>query len=143
MAKLKVSADVPLTPEQAWSHASDLAELGTWLTMHEAWRGPVPEHLAAGTTLVGVVTVKGMRNRVTWTVTEATPPRTLALKGAGKGGTKVGLRFTVAPKGDGSSVSIDVELGGAPLFGPIGSGVARAVKGDFERSLDSFVAKYS
>lgn len=143
MAKLKVSADVPLTPDQAWSHASDLAELGTWLTMHEAWRGAVPAELTVGTTLVGVVQVKGMRNRVTWTVTEADPPRTLALKGAGKGGTKVGLRITVAPKGSGSAVGIDVELGGAPLFGPIGSGVARAVKGDFERSLDTFAAKYS
>lgn len=143
MAKLKVSATVPLPPEQAWAHASDLADLGSWLSMHEAWRGPVPEQLTAGTELVGVVQVKGMRNRVTWTVTEAAPPRTLALKGSGKGGTKVGLRFTVAPSGSGSTVAIDVELGGAPLFGPIGSGVARAVKGDFERSLDAFVAKYA
>ncbi|MGB2719985.1 MAG: toxin, partial [Rhodococcus sp. (in: high G+C Gram-positive bacteria)] len=33
-------------------------------------------------------------------------------------------------------------LGGAPLFGPIGSGVARALKGDIENSLKTFVKIY-
>ena len=38
---------------------------------------------------------------------------------------------------------IDVNLGGAPLFGPIGSGVARALKGDIENSLKTFVKIYA
>ncbi|MGN2639774.1 type II toxin-antitoxin system Rv0910 family toxin [Nocardia takedensis] len=143
MAKLKVSVDVPLPPEQAWTHTSNLAELDRWLTMHEAWRGEVPAELTVGTTLVGVATVKGLRNRVTWTVRKAEPPHRLALSGAGKGGTKLGLDLWVAPKGDGSEVTVDIELGGAPLFGPIGSGVARAIRGDIERSLDKFVALYA
>lgn len=143
MAKLKVSVDVPITPDLAWTHASNLAELEHWLTMHEAWRGTVPEDLTVGTTLVGVATVKGLRNRVTWTVREAQPPHRLVLGGAGKGGTRIGLAMLVAPRGDGSRVTLDIELGGAPLFGPIGSGVARAIKGDIERSLDRFVARYA
>lgn len=142
MAKLKVSVLVPISPEQAWSHTSDLGALDKWLTMHEAWRGEVPEELTVGTTLVGIATVKGLRNRVTWTVRAAEPPRRLALSGAGKGGTKLGLEMRVAPKGAGSEVTVDVELGGAPLFGPIGAGVARAVKGDIQRSLERFVALY-
>ncbi|MET7768504.1 SRPBCC family protein [Nocardia sp. NPDC005366] len=144
MAKLKVSVDVPISPEQAWSHTSNLADLDKWLTMHEAWRGEVPSgELTVGTKLVGVATVKGLRNRVTWTVKAAEPPRRLALSGAGKGGTKLGLELRVAPKGSGSEVTVDIELGGAPLFGPIGAGVARAVRGDIQRSLEHFVVLYT
>jgi uncharacterized protein YndB with AHSA1/START domain len=142
MAKLEVSVDVPISPEQAWAHTSNLHELDTWLTMHEAWRSAVPAELTVGTELVGVATAKGLRNRVTWTVTAAEPPRRLALRGAGKGGTKFGLELLVAPNGSGSKVTVDIELGGAPLFGPIGSGVARALKGDIERSLKRFVELY-
>ncbi|MGO4649382.1 SRPBCC family protein [Nocardia sp. 2YAB30] len=143
MAKLRVSVDVPISPEDAWSHTSNLAELDKWLTMHEAWRGPVPAELTVGTQLVGIASVKGLRNRVSWTVQAAEPPNRLQLTGAGKGGTKLGLQLLVAPKGSGSQVTVDIELGGKPLFGPIGSGVARAVKGDIERSLDRFVALYA
>ncbi|RJO73641.1 SRPBCC family protein [Nocardia panacis] len=143
MAKLKVSVDVPIPPDDAWAHTANLAALGDWLTMHEAWRGAVPDELVAGTQLVGIASVKGLRNRVTWTVQAAEPPRRLVLRGAGKGGTKLGLELLVAPKGSGSEVTVDLELGGAPLFGPIGAGVARAVKGDIHRSLEKFVARYA
>jgi uncharacterized protein YndB with AHSA1/START domain len=143
MAKLKVSVDVPIPPQEAWSHTSDLVELDKWLLMHEAWRSEVPAELTVGTQLVGVASVKGLRNRVTWTVKAAEPPRRLALSGAGKGGTKFKLELLVAAKDAGSEVTVDIDLGGAPLFGPIGSGVARALKGDIERSLERFVALYS
>ncbi|MEV2221202.1 MULTISPECIES: type II toxin-antitoxin system Rv0910 family toxin [Nocardia] len=143
MAKLKVSVDVPIPPQEAWSHTSNLTELDKWLLMHEAWRNEVPAELTVGTQLVGVASVKGLRNRVTWTVKAAEPPRRLALSGTGKGGTKFKLELLVAAKGAGSEVTVDIDLGGAPLFGPIGSGVARALKGDIERSLERFVALYS
>ena len=142
MAKLKVSVDVPTSPDQAWSHASNLRELDQWLIMHEAWRGRVPDDLTAGTELVGIASVKGLRNRVRWTVRTAEPPRRLVLSGAGIGGTKLGLELLVAPKGPGSAVTVDIDLGGRPLFGPIGAAVARALKGDIERSLDKFVELY-
>ncbi|MDP9635545.1 hypothetical protein J2W18_000446 [Rhodococcus cercidiphylli] len=143
MAKLKVSLDVPLTPEQTWAHASDLSGYEQWLSIHEAWRGELPEQLAVGTTLDSIASVKGMRNRVSWKIESYDPPRKLELKGNGKGGVKIGLDLSVKSKGDGSEITIDVNLGGAPLFGPIGSGVARALKGDIENSLKTFVKIYS
>lgn len=143
MAKLKVSLDVPLTPEQTWTHASDLAEYDKWLVIHEAWRGDLPDELAVGTTLDSVASVKGMRNRVRWEIKSYDPPRKLELKGNGKGGVKIGLVLAVRAEGDGSQITVDVDLGGAPLFGPIGSGVARALKGDMENSLKTFVSLYS
>ncbi|MFF0637661.1 SRPBCC family protein [Nocardia sp. NPDC004151] len=142
MAKLKVSVDVPIPPDQAWSHASDLPELDKWLTLHEGWRGPIPDDLTPGTRLIGVATVKGFRNRVTWTVKTAEPPNRLILNGSGIGGTKFGIELRVASSSTGSQVTAHFELGGAPLFGPIGSAVARALRGDVERSLERFVQLY-
>ena len=142
MAKLNLSVDVPLTPEAAWEHASNLNELGDWLSLHEGWRSDIPAELTVGTKVVGVAVVKGLRNRVTWTVRKSEPPNEIALTGDGKGGTKLGLQMKVAPKGSGSTLAIEVELGGRPMFGPIGSGVARSVKGDVEKSLAKFVELY-
>ncbi|MFF0543815.1 type II toxin-antitoxin system Rv0910 family toxin [Nocardia thailandica] len=143
MAKLKLSVDVPLPPEKTWEHASNLSELGTWLTIHDGWRSELPTELTPGTVVVGVAKVKGMRNRVTWTIKRSNPPAEMLLSGAGIGGTKIGLGLQVKPKGPGSEVVLDVDLGGAPLFGPIGSAVAKAIRGDVERSLDQFVARYA
>ena len=79
MAKLNLSVDVPLTPEAAWEHASNLNELGDWLSLHEGWRSDIPAELTVGTKVVGVAVVKGLRNRVTWTVRKSEPPNEIAL----------------------------------------------------------------
>jgi uncharacterized protein YndB with AHSA1/START domain len=143
VAKLELSRELSLPPEEAWEHASNLSTLGDWLQMHEGWRGEVPSELTVGTTLVGVAGAKGMRNRVTWTVRELNPPRLLGITGDGVGGTKYALRMTVTPTESGCSFTVKIELGGRPLFGPIGAAAARAVKGDIERSIMRFETLYS
>jgi hypothetical protein len=89
-----------------------------------------------------VAQAKGMRNRVTWTVTKWDPPHEVAMSGSGKGGTKYGVTLTVRPSKGGSTLGLRLELGGRPLFGPVGSAAARAVKGDVQKSLKLFVEKY-
>ena len=143
MARLELSRELSLTPEDAWAHASNLSELGDWLEMHQGWRGELPEQLAVGETLVGVAGAKGLRNRVTWTVRDLDPPRLLEMTGDGVGGTKYALSMTVSPTPSGSKFTIKIDLGGRPLFGPIGAAAARAVKGDIERSIQRFEALYS
>lgn len=143
MAKLTVKADVPLSPEQTWTNASNLSEFDKWFVVHDGWRGEIPRELSVGTVLQSVVTVKGLRNRVTWTIKEYEPPRKLVLKGDGKGGVKLALTLEVVAKGSGSEVVFTIELGGAPLFGPIGSGVARSLKGDIEKSVKTFSEIYA
>ena len=143
MAKLELSRELSLPPEDAWAHASNLAELGDWLVMHQGWRGEVPTELTPGATIVGVAGAKGLRNRVTWTVREVEPPRLVELTGDGVGGTKYALRMTVAPTSTGCAFTFKLELGGRPLFGPIGAAAARAVKGDIERSIERFEKLYS
>jgi hypothetical protein len=142
MASVEMTADMPMTPQDMWDHVSDLSELGDWLVMHEAWRSELPDELSEGIEIVGVARAKGMRNRVTWTVTKWDPPHAVAMSGSGKGGTKYGVTLTVRPSKDGSTLGLRLELSGRALFGPVGSAAARAVKGDVEKSLKQFVELY-
>jgi carbon monoxide dehydrogenase subunit G len=143
MAKLSGSIDVPLPPEQAWQHASDLARYKDWLTIHRVWRCKLPDDIEKGTVVESIVEVKGMYNRITWTVVRYKPPEGMTLNGNGVGGVKVKLMAKVAPKGEGSTVSFDVHLGGPALFGPIGMIVAAALRGDIDQSLQNFVTVFS
>ena len=143
MAKLSVSVDVPLPPEKAWKYASDLSRYDEWLSIHRVWRSKLPENLEKGTVVESIVEVKGILNRVKWTVVHYKPPESLTLNGDGRGGVKVKLIGKVKPSGDGSKVTFDVHLGGPALFGPIGMVVAAALKADIQESLNKFKALYA
>jgi hypothetical protein len=141
MAKLSVSVDVPLPPEQAWRHASDLSRYKEWLTIHRVWRSKLPETLDKGTVVESIVEVKGMPNRIRWTIVHFKPPESMTLNGAGVGGVKVKLIGKVRPHesdAESSVVTMDVHLGGPALFGPIGMIVAAALRGDIQESLQKF-----
>jgi carbon monoxide dehydrogenase subunit G len=143
MAKLSVSVDVPLPPEKAWECASDLSRYKEWLSIHRVWRSKLPETLDKGTRIDSIVEVIGMPNRVNWTIVHYKPPQSMTLNGDGKGGVKVKLMGKVKPSGDGSTVTFDVHLGGAALFGPIGMVVAGALKSDIQESLNRFKAVFA
>ena len=143
MAKLELARELSLGPEQAWEHVSDLSSLGDWLVMHEGWRSELPDELSVGTQIVGVAGAKGLRNRVTWTIKKFDPPKLIEVTGNGVGGTKYGLTMKVAPTKTGSAFTLTLNLGGAPLFGPIGAAAARAVKGDIDRSIRKFEELYA
>jgi carbon monoxide dehydrogenase subunit G len=141
MAKLSVSVDVPLPPEKAWACASDLSRYKEWLTIHRIWRSKLPETLVKGAVVESIVEVKGMPNRIKWTIVHFKPPEAMTLNGDGRGGVKVKLIGKVKPSQRdpaGSTVTFDVHLGGPALFGPIGMVVAGALKGDIRESLNRF-----
>lgn len=146
MAKLSVSVDVPLSPEQAWECASDLSRYKEWLTVHRVWRSKLPETLEKGTVIDSIVEVKGMPNRVRWNIVNYKPPQSMTLDGVGKGGVKVKLIGKVRPSESDASTSVvtfDMHLGGPALFGPIGMVVAGALKGDIQQSLNNFVRVFA
>lgn len=143
MAKLSGSIDVPLPPEVAWQHASDLSRYKDWLTIHRVWRSILPDEIGKGTVVESIVEVKGMYSRIKWTVVRYKPPEGMTLDGDGVGGVKVKLMAKIAPKDDGSIVSFDVHLGGPALFGPIGMIVAAALRSDINRSLENFVTVFT
>jgi carbon monoxide dehydrogenase subunit G len=135
VVKFSESAPVAASPEKAWQTASDLSRLGDWMSMHEAWRGELPDKLDAGVELTSVVNVKGLRNRVTWKIESYNAPESLVLRGEGVGGTKVSLELAIRPEGEGSRVSFDVDFSGKLVVGPIGMTVKRALKGDVRSSI--------
>jgi carbon monoxide dehydrogenase subunit G len=146
MAKLSVSIDVPVPPEKAWANASNLSRYKEWLTIHRVWRSTLPEQLEKGTVIESIVEVKGMPNRIKWTIVHYKPPEAMTLDGEGTGGVKVKLIAKVKPKGPhnyDAVVSLDVHLGGAALFGPIGMIVAAALKSDIRESLNKFVTVFA
>ncbi|WP_297847211.1 SRPBCC family protein [Mycobacterium sp.] len=143
MAKLSGSIDVPLPPEVAWRHASDLSRYKDWLTIHRVWRSTLPDEIEKGSVVESIVEVKGMHNRIKWTVVRYKPPEGMTLDGDGVGGVKVKLMAKIQPKEDGSVVSFDVHLGGPALFGPIGMIVAAALRGDINQSLGNFVTVFT
>lgn len=143
MAKLSGSIDVPLPPEVAWQHASDLSRYKDWLTIHRVWRSTLPDEIEKGSVVESIVEVKGMHNRIKWTVVRYKPPEGMTLDGDGVGGVKVKLMAKIQPKEDGSIVSFDVHLGGPALFGPIGMIVAAALRGDINQSLGNFVTVFT
>ena len=108
----------------------------------QGWRAELPEELEVGATVFGVAGAKGMRNRVTWTVKQVDPPSLLEMSGDGVGGTRYALAMRVSPTGQGCAFNVRIDLGGAPLFGPVGMAAARAVKGDIERSIKKFEELY-
>jgi carbon monoxide dehydrogenase subunit G len=143
MAKLSGSIDVPLPPEKAWESASDLSRFKEWLSIHRVWRSKLPEQLEKGTVIESIVEVKGMPNRIKWTIVNFKPPESMTLNGDGVGGVKVKLIAKVKPKGDDSVVSFDVHLGGPALFGPIGMIVAASLRSDIRESLNKFVTVFA
>ncbi|KKC06395.1 type II toxin-antitoxin system Rv0910 family toxin [Mycobacterium nebraskense] len=143
MAKLSGSIDVPLPPEVAWKHASDLSRFKDWLTIHRVWRSKLPDDIDKGTVVESIVEVKGMYNRIKWTVVRYKPPEGMTLNGDGVGGVKVKLMAKVQAAEEGSIVSFDVHLGGPALFGPIGMIVAAALRGDINTSLHNFVTVFT
>jgi hypothetical protein len=143
MAKLSGAIDVPLSPELAWTHASDLSRYKDWLSIPRVWRSKLPDDLEKGTVIESIVEVKGMLNRIKWTIVHYKPPEAMTLNGVGVGGVKVKLIAKVKPKDDGSIVSFDVHLGGPALFGPIGMIVAAALRSDINESLERFVTVFT
>src|ERR1700728_3685194 len=146
MAKLSGSIDVPLPPEKAWENASNLSRYKEWLTIHRVWRSKLPEQLEKGVVIESIVEVKGMPNRIKWTIVHYKPPESMTLNGVGVGGVKVKLMAKDKPKGDNgndSVVSFDVHLGGPALFGRIGMIVAAALRSDINESLRKFVTVFS
>ncbi|HEY9313941.1 type II toxin-antitoxin system Rv0910 family toxin [Williamsia sp.] len=145
MAKVKDSIEIGVAPDKTWEHVLDLASYDEWLTIHEAWRSPLPgpDEVGKGTKVSSIIASRGTRVRFEWTVNAYDPPHRVSLKGTGKGGIKVTLILTVDPAAEGSKLTFEIELGGLALIGPIGKITAKVVKSEVEDSLKKFHDLYS
>ena len=139
MASFNVSAVVPVGVDRAWAMVSDLSLFDEWLALHDGWRSDLPDELSEGVVVTSVIKAKGIRNKITWTLTDYEPPQAIRLSGEGVGGTRVALTFSLVPDGAGTSVGLDVDFSHPVLKGPMGGIAARTVKGDVEASMRRLV----
>ena len=95
MASVDVSVSSDLSPEQAWSLASDLHRFDQWLTIFAGWKSVVPDVVEKGTAVSSLIKVKGFRNVIHWQVTGYDAPKRIELQGSGRGGVRIGLAMTV------------------------------------------------
>lgn len=140
MVQLSVSATVPVPVDRAWTLVSDLSLFGDWLALHDGWRSELPRELSAGVEITSVVKAKGIRNRISWTITDYDPPGRIVLSGEGVGGTAVSLAFSLKPDGDGTAVALDVDFKHPMLKGPMGAVAGRTIKGDVQSSMKRLVS---
>lgn len=137
MANVDVSVTSKLSADQAWNLASDLGRFDQWLTIFGGWRSPVPDVIEKGTEVSSLIKVKGFRNTIHWQVTEYDAPHRIQMCGKGFGGVQISLRTDIAENGAGTTFHLVAELSGAVLNGPVGSLVARVIKGDVKRSVEN------
>ena len=140
MASVDVSVTSKLSPDNAWKLASDLGRFDEWLTIFGGWRSPVPAVVEQGTTVSSLIKVKGFRNTIHWEVTTYDEPKRIELCGRGFGGVQISLRTDITDGKPGTTFHLVADLSGAVLNGPVGSLVARVIKGDVTRSVENLAS---
>jgi hypothetical protein len=140
LAQVDVSTSSDLEPDSAWKLASDLSRFDEWMTIFGGWRSNVPSTIEEGTRVSSCVKVKGFRNVVHWTVTRYDEPKSIEIKGRGRGGIRITVAMNVADNHPGSTFHLTAGLNGGVLSGPIGKVVARVLTSDVRKSVNNLAA---
>lgn len=137
MAKVEVSTASEVEPEAAWKLASDLQRFDEWMTIFGGWRSEVPSTIEEGTCVASLIKVKGFRNTIYWEVTHYDEPKSIELKGRGRGGVRLTVAMEVTPRDPGSDFQLTADLSGGVLSGPVGRLVARMLRSDVKKSVEN------
>jgi hypothetical protein len=140
MPKVSVSTQVSAGPEKVWQLAVDLPRCAEWNTMHESFGSDVPAALTQGATYKQKVKLMGMPAEIAWRVTSAEAPARLELAGDGPMGVKALNRWLIAPSGDGSQITLEMEFNGPALSGLMAGMVQKQAGAATEASLAKFAA---
>lgn len=136
MASVTATVEFPAPPEKVWATMSDPRRYGEWLTIHQDWRGELPDELAVGAKLTEIVSVMGMANKIEWTVEVYEPPARVRIAGVGMAGVRVSFTLSVEPTAAGSLAKIDAEFTGQMVTGAIGAAVEKQSKKELDASLE-------
>ena len=140
MAKVDVSVSSEMTPDEAWSLASDLNRFDEWLTIFGGWRSKVPAEIKKGTRVSSCIKVKGFRNTVHWRVTRYDEPKLIELVGRGRPGIRIALTLCVRDDKPGSTLQVIADLSGGLLNTPVGRIVANVLQSDVRKSVENLAA---
>lgn len=100
----------------------------------------MPSTIEKGTQVSSCVKVKGFRNVVHWTVTRYDEPKSIEIKGRGRGGIRIAVAMEVADNHPGSTFHLTADLNGGVLSGPIGKVVAKILMSDVRKSVNNLAA---
>jgi carbon monoxide dehydrogenase subunit G len=135
MAQVSATVEFAAPPEKVWALMSTPQRFSEWLTIHQDWRGELPDELSVGTKLTEIVSVMGMANKIEWTVEDYEPPSSVRISGTGMAGVRVAFTLSVRPTGAGSEARIDAEFTGQLVVGAIGAAVEKSSKKELDASL--------
>jgi len=140
MAKVDVAVSSELSPEKAWTLASDLRRFDEWLTIFAGWRSEIPAQIEVGTCVSSCIRVKGFRNVVHWKVTRYDEPKVIELLGRGRPGIRIALTLCVRDDKPGSTFQVVADLTGGLLSTPVGRLVAKVLESDVRKSVSNLAA---
>lgn len=143
MAKTRSSVVVPVSPADAFAMLTDPARMGDWLMFHGGWRSEAPsrDSLRAGASVASVLMVKGATAPFDWTIDAYTPPTEFRFSGKERG-VRVGIQLSVQPVSSGAEATFQLELGGLPMAGPVGTAVVKSLSGEVTESMQRFKAMF-
>jgi carbon monoxide dehydrogenase subunit G len=141
MGSVNAVVNLPATPDRVWEIISSPGSYEQWMTIHTKWKGEVPEQFVAGATIDEVVTMLGMANTISWTVTECEPPERLTISGTGMAGVRSTFALSVQSDGNGGSTAqIDAEFDGQMVVGALGKAVEKDAQANLDASLEKLAA---
>ncbi|KRQ18302.1 MULTISPECIES: SRPBCC family protein [Mycobacteroides] len=135
MASITIEREMNAPAEKVWALANDYSRWGEWNTMFTKWVSEPPAEVSDGTQLTAVLTVMGMANTLTLTVSDYNPPKNVALSGTGMAGAEITMTLRVEPKGDQSVMAMQADFISQMMVGAIGSAIERTAAKELDSSL--------
>lgn len=115
MAEVSAEARIGAPAGEIWARLTDPTSYGRWNATHTSFPDGGPKSLAVGTAYQENMKLMGFPAEVAWTVDELEPERLLLTRGKGPMGVALGMRYTLTPDGDATTVRIDGEFTGAAV----------------------------
>jgi acetyl-CoA C-acetyltransferase len=135
MPSVTKTVELAAAPDAAFALATDPGRFSEWLTIHDSWPQGEPGAPEQGKQFVQKLKIMGMPADVNWTIEELSDSR-MVLKGAGPMGATLANTITVAPAGEGSTVSYEAQFEGGGIAGPMGEMVTQSAGKELATSLD-------
>ncbi|MCX6399353.1 MAG: SRPBCC family protein [Propionibacteriales bacterium] len=137
MGQISAIREYDATQDAVWDIVSDAHSFEKWMTLHQTWKGEVPENLSQGAQLTEVISMMGMPNTITWTVDVFDAPSRLVISGTGMAGVKTEIGFTVSANGAGSTVEMSAAFEGSMIVGALGKAIEKQGAQEVEGSLNN------